>query len=83
MSMSRQNFEALAEMCADDAHEDLLCDATIDLLAAFCKSQNSRFDSSRFHSRIASLKAKRKLQQRMAMKGVNKEWFDKHVEVIL
>ena len=83
MSMSRQNFEALAEMCADDAHEDLLCDATIDLLAAFCKSQNSRFDSSRFHSRIASLKAKRKLQQRMAMKGVNKEWFDSHVEVIL
>jgi len=83
MSMTRQNFEALAEMCADDAHEDLLCDATIDLLAAFCKSQNSRFDSTRFHTRIASLKAKRKLQQRMAMKGVNKEWFDSHVEVIL
>ena len=83
MSMTKQNFEALAEMCADDAHEDLLCDATIDLLAAFCKSQNSKFDDNRFHLRIASLKAKRKLQQRMAMKGVNKEWFDSHVEVII
>tara|TARA_R100000315_G_C5222712_1_gene134334 strand:- start:395 stop:646 length:252 start_codon:yes stop_codon:yes gene_type:complete len=83
MSMSRQNFEALAHMCADETHEDLLCDATINLLAAFCKSQNSKFDDNRFHHRIASLKAKRKLQQRMAMKGVNKEWFDSHVEVIL
>ncbi len=83
MSMTRQNFEALAEMCADETNEELLCEATIDLLAAFCRSQNSRFDSTRFHSRIASLKAKRKLQQRMAMKGVNKEWFDSHVEVIM
>ena len=35
--------------------------------------------SDRFHNRVAKLK----LAQRMAMKGVNKEWFDKHVEVIL
>ena len=83
MSMTRQNFEALAEMCADEAHEDLLCDATIDLLAAFCKSQNNKFDDDRFHKRIASLKAKLYLQKRMAMKGVNKEWFNEHVEVIL
>ena len=81
--MKRKNFEALAQMCADDTHKDLLCDATINLLAAFCKSQNNKFDDNRFHHRIASLKAKRKLQQRMAMKGVNKEWFDSHVEVIL
>ena len=83
MSMSKQDFEALAEMCADDAHEDLLCDATINLLAAFCKSQNNKFDDNRFHHRIASLKAKRKLQQRMAMKGVNKEWFIDAIPALL
>tara|TARA_R110002012_G_scaffold88216_1_gene217446 strand:- start:104 stop:355 length:252 start_codon:yes stop_codon:yes gene_type:complete len=83
MSMSRQNFEALAEMCADEAHEDLLCDATIDLLAAFCKSQNRKFDSTRFHNRIASLKATYKMRKRLAMKGINKEWLDSHVEVIV
>ena len=83
MSMTRQNFEALAEMCADEAHEDLLCDATIDLLAAFCKSQNRRFDSTRFHNKIASLKATYKMRKRLAMKGINKEWLDSHVEVIV
>ena len=83
MSMTKQNFEALAEMCADDAHEELLCDATIDLLAAFCSSRNPKFNKDLFHKRVASLKAKLLLQKRMAMKGVNKEWFDKHVEVIL
>ena len=83
MSMTRQNFEALAEMCADEAHEDLLCDATIDLLAAFCKSQNRKFDSTRFHNRIASLKATYKMRKRLAMKGINKEWLDSHVEVIV
>ena len=79
MSMTRPDFEALAEMCADETHKDLLCDATIDLLVAFCKSRNPNFDSDKFHNKIAKLK----LAQRMAMKGVNKEWFDKHVEVIL
>ena len=83
MSMSRQNFEALAEMCADEAHEDLLCDATIDLLAAFCKSQNRKFDSTRFHNRIASLKATYQMRKRLAMKGINKEWLDSHVEIIV
>ena len=83
MSMSRQNFEALAEMCADEAHEDLLCDATIDLLAAFCKSQNNKFDSIKFHNRIASLKATYQMRKRLAMKGINKEWLDSHVEVIV
>ena len=83
MSMTKQNFEALAEMCADDANEDLLCDATINLLAAFCKSQNGKFDKNKFHLRIASLKAKRKLRNNLLAKGVNKEWFDSHVEVII
>lgn len=83
MSMTRQNFEALAEMCADDANEDLLCDATIDLLVAFCKSQNHRFDSIRFHNKIANLKATYKMRKRLAMKGINKEWLDSHVEVIV
>ena len=83
MSMTKQNFEALAEMCADEANEDLLCDATIDLLAAFCKSQNSKFDSTRFHTRIASLKATYQIRKRLAMKGVDKEWLESHVEVIL
>ena len=81
--MKRKNFEALAEMCADEAHEDLLCDATIDLLAAFCKSQNRKFDSTRFHNKIASLKATYKMRKRLAMKGINKEWLDSHVEVIV
>ena len=79
MSMTRPDFEALAHMCADETHKELLCDATIDLLASFCKSRNPNFDSDRFDNRVAKLK----LAQRMAMKGVNKEWFDKHVEVIL
>ena len=79
MSMTKQDFEALAEMCADETHKELLCDATIDLLVAFCKSRNNKFDSIRFHNKVAKLK----LQQRMVMKGVNKEWFDSHVEVIL
>ena len=83
MSMTRQNFEALAEMCADEAHEDLLCDATIDLLAAFCKSQNRKFDSIRFHNRVASLKATYQMRKRLATKGINKEWLDSHVEVIV
>ena len=83
MSMTRQNFEALAEMCANDANEDLLCDATIDLLVAFCKSQNRRFDSIRFHNKVASLKATYKIRKRLAMKGINKEWLDSHVEVIV
>ena len=83
MSMTRPDFEALAEMCADEANEDLLCDATIDLLAAFCKSQNHKFDSTRFHNRIASLKATYKMRKRLAMKGINKEWLDSHVEVIV
>jgi len=83
MSMTKQNFEALAEMCADETHEDLLCDATIDLLAAFCKSQNRKFDSTRFHNRIASLKATYQMRKRLAMKGINKEWLDSHVEVIV
>ena len=48
MSMTKQNFEALAEMCADETHEELLCEATIDLLAAFCRSQNNKFDTDRF-----------------------------------
>ena len=79
MTMTRPDFEALAHMCADETHKELLCDATIDLLAAFCRSRNPNFDSDKFHNRVAKLK----LAQRMAMKGVNKEWFDKHVEVIL
>ena len=79
MTMTRTDFEALAEMCDDETQKELLCDATIDLLASFCKSRNPNFDSDRFHNRVAKLK----LAQRMAMKGVNKEWFDKHVEVIL
>ncbi len=83
MSMTKQNFEALAEMCADEAHEHLLCEETINLLAAFCKSQNNKFDDNKFYTRIASLKAKHKLQKQMAMRGVNKEWFDSHVEVIM
>ena len=83
MSMSRQNFEALAEMCADETHKDLLCDATIDLLVAFCKSQNRKFDSIRFHNRIASLKATYQMRKRLAIKGINKEWLDSHVEVIV
>ena len=83
MSMTKQNFEALAEMCADETHKELLCEATIDLLAAFCRSQNRKFDTDRFHSRISSIKAKRELQKRMATKGVNEEWFNKHVEVIM
>ena len=83
MIITKQNFEALAEMCADEAHEDLLCDATIDLLAAFCRSQNNKFDSTRFHNRIASLKATYKMRKRLAMKGINKEWLDSHVEVIV
>ena len=79
MSMTQSDFEALAHMCADETHKELLCDATIDLLAAFCRSRNPNFDSDKFHNRVAKLK----LAQRIAMKGVNKEWFDKHVEVIL
>ena len=79
MTMTRPDFEALAHMCADETHKELLCDATIDLLASFCKSRNHNFDSNRFHNRVAKLK----LAQRMAIKGINKEWFDKHVEVIL
>ena len=79
MTMTRPDFEALAHICADETHKELLCDATIDLLASFCKSRNPNFDSDRFLNRVAKLK----LAQRMAMKGVNKEWFDKHVEVIL
>ena len=31
MSMTKQNFEALAEMCADECNEDLLCEETINL----------------------------------------------------
>ena len=46
----------------------------IDLLAAFCRSQNNKFDTDRFHSRISSIKAKRELQKRMAVKGINEEW---------
>ena len=79
MSMTRPDFEALAHMCADETHKELLCDATIDLLVAFCRSRNHKFDSDRFHNKVAKLK----LAQRMAEKGVNKEWFDSHVEVIL
>ena len=83
MSMTRPNFEALAEMCADETHEELLCEATIDLLAAFCRSQNNKFDTDKFHLRIAALKAKTKLRNNLLAKGVNKEWFDSHVEVIV
>ena len=83
MSMTRQDFEALAEMCADETHKDLLCDATIDLLVAFCKSRNSRFDSIRFHNRVASLKATYEVRNRLAKKGIDKEWLNSHVEVIV
>ena len=47
MTMTRPDFEALAEMCADETHKELLCDATIDLLVAFCKSRNNKFDSDK------------------------------------
>ena len=50
MSMTKQDFEALAHMCADETHKELLCDATIDLLVAFCKSRNPNFDSYKFHN---------------------------------
>lgn len=83
MSMTKQNFEALAEMCADECNEDLLCEETINLLAAFCKSQNNKFDDNKFHLKIAALKAKTKLRNNLLAKGVNKEWFDSHVEVIM
>ena len=81
--MTRPDFEALAHMCADETHKELLCDATIDLLVAFCKSRNSRFDSIRFHNRVASLKATYEVRNRLAKKGIDKEWLNSHVEVIV
>ena len=83
MSMTRQDFEALAEMCADECNEDIINDEVTDLLAAFCKSRNRKFDDDRFHKRIASLKATYQMRKRLAMKGINKEWLNSHVEVIV
>ena len=83
MTMTRPDFEALAHMCADETHKELLCDATIDLLASFCKSRNPNFDSDRFHNRVASLKATYQVRNRLAKKGFDKEWLESHIEVIV